>query len=202
MTIIFSTNRSPHQPLFRAGETGGTGLPPGPTKCQILEETGRTRYIVKLGPFGEIISQIRWQFRFWRGLTLSPLKAWHPLEVRKILFFEKKIVLWNWPLLEKIEGLIRWLFCFGRGYLYLGAPKGLVPPPSSLLNSFLQPCHYYVFWGADSKSGLKNIYFEKIARTRDLKKENALKLKKSKCENHIELGPKICEMWEDSKYGP
>ena len=34
--------------------------PPGPNKCQCLEGTwGGTRYIVKLGPFREIVRQIR-----------------------------------------------------------------------------------------------------------------------------------------------
>ena len=37
------------------------------------DREGGTRYIVKFGPFREIVHQIRWLFRFWRG---SPWAVW------------------------------------------------------------------------------------------------------------------------------
>ena len=94
--VIFSSKRGidprSHSQSWRGSGPGlekpGTGESPGSHKCQFMEGTGVTRYIVKLGPFGKIVRQIQRLFRFWKGFTLAPLKVWPLWRSEIFLFFQ------------------------------------------------------------------------------------------------------------------
>ena len=65
--------------------------------------------------------------------------------------------------------------------------------PSAIITSFGTLIPNLTSKTSISKENWQHVRFENF--------ENALEVKKSKCENHIKRGPKICKWWEDSKSG-